>query len=363
MAEGLVNKVQTTVATLMTAAQTTVTVATADVGKLPPSGTTSAIVFWNDLTNGPWEIATATFNGTATFPIIRASEAISGTQTPQAWTAGTNVAVIISAASFQRLVQAFAPVSSAGFSGASTLSNTQVVDVAMTNANQYYDGPQVVLTPGTWFLAGYISAVNATNATDFTAKLWDGASNVVAGGEQSRAVAGKPALINLHGIVTLTSTATFRMSVAADNAGSLIKAQAIDNSSGFNANMITAIPLIPPAGSGVLNPIQVFGPIATPQANMVFSNIPQTGYRNLRLVLHVRGTNATATTNLIMQFNGDTAANYTTQQLLATGASVTGSAVSGSSISLGDAVAATGVPNSSSAFVVDILDYTSQNFW
>lgn len=65
-------------------------------------------------------------------------------------------------------------------------------------------------------------------------------------------------------------------------------------------------------------------------ANITFSNIPQT-YTDLLLVHNVRDSAATVDSDLFYTFNGDTANNYTTRRLFATGSSVTSDAQVGTS--------------------------------
>jgi len=60
-------------------------------------------------------------------------------------------------------------------------------------------------------------------------------------------------------------------------------------------------------------------------ASVTFSNIPQSGYTDLKIVVSARGTNTGATNDSpALQFNGDTATNYTYRRLYGTG-SVAGS--------------------------------------
>jgi hypothetical protein len=62
-------------------------------------------------------------------------------------------------------------------------------------------------------------------------------------------------------------------------------------------------------GSGALVPIQVIPPLTVAQATLAFT-APQTGFRNLRLVISGRGTAAANNVTVGVQFNGDTGANY-----------------------------------------------------
>lgn len=49
--------------------------------------------------------------------------------------------------------------------------------------------------------------------------------------------------------------------------------------------------------------------LSSTTADVTFSSIPD-GYSELQLRIQARSTNATSTTNVLLQFNGDTAANY-----------------------------------------------------
>jgi hypothetical protein len=64
-------------------------------------------------------------------------------------------------------------------------------------------------------------------------------------------------------------------------------------------------------------------------ASITFDNIPQTGYTDLKIVISARGLNAAATNDSpALQFNGDTANNYSYRRIFGTG-SATGSDTTG----------------------------------
>lgn len=63
-------------------------------------------------------------------------------------------------------------------------------------------------------------------------------------------------------------------------------------------------------GSGALVPIMVVGPLTAAQTTLPFTFIPQTGFRNLRLVVSGRSTAAVTVTGLQVVFNSDTGTNY-----------------------------------------------------
>ena len=47
-------------------------------------------------------------------------------------------------------------------------------DVAMTDADTWYDGPSVALSAGTWLLVGHVLYDGNGNANRVVGKLWDG---------------------------------------------------------------------------------------------------------------------------------------------------------------------------------------------
>lgn len=87
-------------------------------------------------------------------------------------------------------------------------------------------------------------------------------------------------------------------------------------------------------------------------ATVTFSNLPATGYRDLRLVIN--GT-ATVGGNIFMRFNGDSGANYTYVQAYGTGSSTASSTSSG-----GETADASGVFYTNPTIATyDIMDYSA----
>jgi hypothetical protein len=72
-------------------------------------------------------------------------------------------------------------------------------------------------------------------------------------------------------------------------------------------------------------------------ASVTFANIPQTGYTDLKVVLSTRTTDTTAndSTAIALQFNGDTASNYSRRSLVGDGASATSTNATTTSMRIG----------------------------
>lgn len=114
-------------------------------------------------------------------------------------------------------------------------------NVTITNANTFYDGVTISLAAGTWLLVGtmYVDDASSTGGT-VTAKLWDG-TTVTSSGEAYPVSVGAQVFITLSGIVSPTTTTTYKMSAATSQNIHIIKAAAAQNGAGNNANQINAI--------------------------------------------------------------------------------------------------------------------------
>mgnify|MGYP001613687937 CR=1 FL=1 len=118
------------------------------------------------------------------------------------------------------------------------------VDVTMTLANTWYDGPSILLAAGTWYITGAIT-VQLPGTGVVTARLWDGTTTESSG---SSSVTADPFTattlidtIPLPGLVVLGSSTTYKLSAASTVAASTIKAAAVDNGVGNNASHIHAV--------------------------------------------------------------------------------------------------------------------------
>ncbi len=104
-------------------------------------------------------------------------------------------------------------------------------DVTMTNANQFYDGPNTGALTGTFLVTAYISALAGALNQTLTARLWDGSTSYAEASGLGGSVIG--VTLTVAAVVTL-SAQTLKISVASTNAGGTIKANPTSNSSGSN---------------------------------------------------------------------------------------------------------------------------------
>jgi hypothetical protein len=121
-----------------------------------------------------------------------------------------------------------------------------------------------------------------------------------------------------------------------------------------NLATVLDVVTVPPVVPNSYESIQTFS-IGSSQASVEFTSIPGT-YKHLQIRASAR---ATAQARLIMQFNGNTGANYSAHLLLGDGSTVAaGAGVSGVNMALAQSQADA---NIFSANIVDILDYANTN--
>lgn len=85
--------------------------------------------------------------------------------------------------------------------GLSSISNSLGADVTM-NTSTYVDGPSVAQgATGKWRASGTVTLNDASGATQFSCKLWDGAT-VIASGQVRQDVASDPRTMALSGVIT-----------------------------------------------------------------------------------------------------------------------------------------------------------------
>ena len=116
----------------------------------------------------------------------------------------------------------------------------------MTNANQYYDGPAVVLSAGTWLLTGVVTLEGAGNSISIAAKLWNGTTTLAQAQALSYggAAARDKCSVALVGIVVIASgTPTWKISCAGDGLSGKIKATTAHDSAGNFASTLSAVKL------------------------------------------------------------------------------------------------------------------------
>ena len=126
----------------------------------------------------------------------------------------------------------------------SYVQNELSADVSMVNANQYYDGPSVTLSAGTWLLTGVVTYDGQNNSSLVTGKLWDGTTVVAStqalayGGAATRQYVSLP----LVGVVVIASgTPTWKISLAGNGAATFILAACLNNGAGNNASRLVAV--------------------------------------------------------------------------------------------------------------------------
>ena len=99
-------------------------------------------------------------------------------------------------------------------------------------------------------------------------------------------------------------------------------------------------------------------------ASVTFSNIPQTGYTDLRLVISVRDDQGSSSgQDIYIQFNGDTGANYSFKRIYGTGSAAASDGAT-SAATAGRAGRTTGTTATASTFAsndIYIPNYTSSN--
>lgn len=169
--------------------------------------------------------------------------------TPSLLIMGTNVLAVQARNADSILSAAWTAyvINSTAVTAAPTTSNTAsgalTADVTIAVANTFYDGPTVSLGLGTWLLVGSVNVVDNTAGGNFTAKLWDGASNIIDSGEFSSSAGTASARMTLSGIVVLAATTTMRISVTntIHPGASFIKAQTPQNAQGNTASHLIAV--------------------------------------------------------------------------------------------------------------------------
>lgn len=86
--------------------------------------------------------------------------------------------------------------------GMSAITASLSADVTMTPANTYVDGPSVAQgSSGTWFASGSVTLNDASGATQFSCKLWDG-TTVIASAQVRQDAANEPRTIALSGFIS-----------------------------------------------------------------------------------------------------------------------------------------------------------------
>lgn len=82
------------------------------------------------------------------------------------------------------------------------IQNVLGADVTMNNTSNYFDGPSVAQgTSGTWFASGTVTLNDASGATQFFCKLWDG-TTIISSSDVRQDAASEPRTLSLSGIIS-----------------------------------------------------------------------------------------------------------------------------------------------------------------
>lgn len=125
--------------------------------------------------------------------------------------------------------------------GSLTTSTTYLTStVAVTNANQFYDGPSLSLAAGTWLLLGELYPEATSTNGAWTVRLWDGTT--VASESQMHNTGGIQApSIFVAGLVSPGSTTTYKVSAACTGTGNRLQPTALNNGTANKACYLLAI--------------------------------------------------------------------------------------------------------------------------
>lgn len=116
-------------------------------------------------------------------------------------------------------------------------------DVAMNNTAAFFDGPSVLLGPGTWLIVGSVNVLDTAGVAGIIGKLWDG-TTVERSAQVSTPGAGTPSSMTLTCVVVVLATATWKISCRdLSSTSGAIKATTVSASQGNNASGISAVRL------------------------------------------------------------------------------------------------------------------------
>lgn len=139
---------------------------------------------------------------------------------------------------------AFKAISGAGggAGGSATASeNFLTGNVTMTNANTNYDGPSLSCAAGTYVFMGVVSMQRSGGPCWFTAKLWDGSTQIGDCPAAYSTTTGGGVALPLFGYAVLGSTTTIKISCSSDAAGAVILQTAAANGVPSKASHLIAL--------------------------------------------------------------------------------------------------------------------------
>ena len=133
-----------------------------------------------------------------------------------------------------------APLS--GMPSLSWASAFLAADVAMTNANTWYNGPSVSLAAGTWLvMASATVGRTGTTAGHYNVRISDSVTHYASVQQYHASVANNWAALSCNAIITLASTTTIYLQANGSIAADVLKAATPQNASGNNATGIVAV--------------------------------------------------------------------------------------------------------------------------
>jgi hypothetical protein len=115
-------------------------------------------------------------------------------------------------------------------------------DVALNNTANYFDGPSVSLTAGTWLLVGAVAVQDTAGIANIAAKLWNG-TTVESSGQVTISAINYGAMIPLAGIVTAAGAETWKISArdVTSTSGKILATTTLVGTSGNNASFLRAV--------------------------------------------------------------------------------------------------------------------------
>lgn len=122
-----------------------------------------------------------------------------------------------------------------------TAENLLAGDVALNNTANYFDGPSVSLTAGTWLLTGAVHVQDTAGIANIAAKLWNG-TTVKTSAEVTIAAINYGAMLPLSGVVVAAGAETWKISCrdVTSTSGKILATTVLVGTSGANASFLNA---------------------------------------------------------------------------------------------------------------------------